>query len=145
MFLLFPLHPRFVHFPIALLLTGSVAAVVYLLGWRRPALPTLAWGMLALGWLALFPVVLTGLIDQNRAQPSPVAVQTLNQHIATGFGLIIIYGLTLYERLRSPAVLEDPRRRLWLLALLGVGMLLIGVAGALGGELVYTHGLGRKS
>ncbi len=144
MFTLFPLHPRFVHFPIALLMTGSLLAIVYLLGWRRPALPTLIWGMLGLGWLALFPVVLTGLIDQNQAEVTAAAAPTLNQHIAAGFGLIIVYGLALYERLRAPAVLDDPRRRLWLSALLGVGMLLIVVAGALGGELVFTHGLGRR-
>lgn len=141
---LFPLHPRFVHFPIALLLLGSVVALVYMARWRREALSTLAWGMILLGWVAIFPVVLTGLIDQNQAAIPPAAAQTMDLHIAAGFGLIIVYGLALYERLRAPAVLDDPRRRLLLLLWLSLGMALIVAEGTLGGQLVYTYGIGLR-
>lgn len=137
-----PLHPRLVHFPIALLATGSVIALVYLLGWRRPALPIIVWAMILLGWLALFAAVLSGLIDRNSASSDPAIVAVLNPHIAAGFGLLVVYGWLLYERLRSPAVLDQPRRRALLLALFLLGLVLLLVEGWLGGKLVYDLGVG---
>ena len=95
-----------------------------------------------MGWLALFPVVLTGLIDQNQAPRDPAVVAAINPHIAVGFGLIIVYGLVLLERLRSPRALDDPKRRLMLLLLLVLGIALITLEGWLGGKLVYDLGIG---
>lgn len=137
-----PLHPRFVHFPVALLATGSVIALVYLLGWRRTALPDLAWAMLLLGWLAIFPSMLSGLFDRNRAPADPAIMAVMNPHIAASFGLLIIYGLLLYERLRSADVLDQPRRRWVLIGLLALGLALLVVVGWLGGKLVYDLGVG---
>lgn len=137
-----PLHPRFVHFPVALLATGSVIALVYLLGWRRPTLPVVAWAMLFLGWLGIFPTILSGLVDRNRAPDDPVVVAALNPHIAVGFGLLIVYGWLLYERLRSPTVLDQPSRRVVLVGLLLVGLALLLVEGWSGGRLVYELGVG---
>lgn len=144
MSILDPLHPRVVHFPVALLATGSVLALAYLLGWRRPALPVAAWVMLLLGWLGVFPAVISGLIDRNAAPDDPAVLAALNPHIAAGFGLLIVYGLLLYERLRNPAVLEQPRRRGLLIALLLLGLALLLVEGWLGGKLVYDLGVGVR-
>ncbi|MEI2691105.1 MAG: DUF2231 domain-containing protein [Anaerolineae bacterium] len=102
MSILEPLHPRLVHFPVALLATGSLLALVYLLGWRRPALPAAVWLMLFLGWLGIFPAVVSGLVDRNTAPDDPAVLAVMNPHIAAGFGLLILYGLLLYERLRDP-------------------------------------------
>lgn len=142
--LFLPWHPRLVHFPIALLLVGSAAALAYLLGWRRPWLVTLAWGMLGLGWVALFPTVLSGLIDQNRAEVPPEAQEVISLHIAGGLALIVVYGLALYERLRAADVLDEPSKRPWLVLLLAVGVALIVVSAGLGGRLVYEFGVGVR-
>jgi uncharacterized membrane protein len=142
MSMLDPLHPRFVHFPVALLATGSVIALVYLLGWRRPTLPVVAWVMLFLGWLAIFPTILSGLVDRNRAPDDPAVVAALNPHIAVGFGLLIVYGWLLYERLRSPTILDQPSRRVLLIGLLLAGLALLLVEGWSGGRLVYELGVG---
>jgi uncharacterized membrane protein len=142
MSLLDPLHPRFVHFPVALLFTGSVIALVYLLGWRRQALPVVAWAMLFLGWLGIFPAILSGLIDRNRTPDDPVVVAVMNPHIAASFGLLIVYGWLLYERLRSSDVLDQPRRRWVLVSLLILGLTILVVEGWLGGRLVYELGVG---
>jgi uncharacterized membrane protein len=140
-----PLHPRFVHFPVALLATGSVIALVYLLGWRRTTLPGLAWAMLLLGWLGIFPAMLSGLFDRNRAPADLAVVAVMNPHIAASFGLLIVYGLLLYERLRSPDVLDQPRRRWLSIGLLALGLALLAVVGWLGGKLVYDLGVGVQS
>lgn len=142
MSILDPLHPRFVHFPLALLASGSVVALVYLLGWRRTALPVVVWAMLFLGWLGVFPTILSGLIDRNRAPDDPAVIAALNPHIAVGFGLLIVYGWLLYERLRSPAVLDQPKRRALLIGLLLAGLALLLVEGWSGGRLVYDFGVG---
>ena len=145
-----PLHPRLVHFPIALLITGSLIGLAYLLlqvvrsrpSWRRPALVTSAWGSILLGWLMLFPAVLSGLIDQNSAPRQPEVARLLNLHVAAGFGLIVVFGLLLYERLRSPAALDDPQKRWRLLLLFLAGLALVVVEGSVGGQLVYGYGVG---
>ena len=142
MSILDPLHPRFVHFPLALLASGSVVALVYLLGWRRTALPVVVWAMLFLGWLGVFPTILSGLIDRNRAPDDPAVIAALNPHIAVGFGLLIVYGWLLYERLRSPAVLDQPKLRALLIGLLLAGLALLLVEGWSGGRLVYDFGVG---
>lgn len=139
---LFPLHPRFAHFPVVLLLTGTVLALLYLLGWRKALFAATAWLMLLLGWVAVFAAILSGLIDRNRAPQDPAISTVMNPHIATGFALLIVYGLLLYERLRAPQALDQPRRRWLLLALLLAGSVLLIVEGALGGQLVFHLGVG---
>jgi uncharacterized membrane protein len=137
-----PLHPRFVHFPIALLVVGSLMALAAIVRWRRPSVAALAWGMLLLGWISLFAAVVTGLIDQNSAPQDAEIRSLLSVHTALGFALIVVYGLMLYERLRTPDALLGEKRRGWLalLALLGLALLL--VDGWVGGTLVYTYGVG---
>lgn len=137
-----PLHPRFVHFPIALLVTGTVAALAYMLWWRREPLAILAWSTVFLGWLAVFAAVLTGLIDQNRATIGPEALDLMNIHIAAGIALIIVYGLVLYLRLREPDVLDNPRRRPVLFLMLILGLAVVVAEGGIGGILVYDFGIG---
>lgn len=145
-----PLHPRLVHFPVALLIVGSLIGLAYVSlsavrpqsGWRRPSLVTSTWSMILLGWLMLFPAVLSGLIDQNSAPREPAVTRLLNLHVAAGFGLIAVYGLLLYERLRTPAVLDDPSKRRRLLLLFMLGLVLVAVEGSVGGQLVYGHGVG---
>lgn len=139
---LFPLHPRFAHFPVVLLLVGSVLALFYLLGWRKALFPATAWLLLLLGWVSLFVAILTGLIDRNHAPQDAALSAVLNPHIAAGFALLIVYGLLLYERLRAPQVLDQPRRRWLLLGLLLAGSALVAVEGALGGQLVFHLGVG---
>lgn len=98
--------------------------------------------MLLLGWLGIFPAVVSGLVDRNAAPDDPAVLAVMNPHVAAGFGLLIVYGLLLYEQLRDAAVLDQPRRRVWLLALLLAGLALLTVEGWLGGRLVYDLGVG---
>ena len=85
---------------------------------------------------------LSGLVDQNRAPDSPAVTGVLNQHITVGIALIIINGLALYWPLRDKHLAIHPTRRLGYVALLLVGMLLVGLSGWLGGKLVYGLGVG---
>jgi uncharacterized membrane protein len=164
--LLTHLHPAIVHFPIALLLLGSVMGLVHL---YRPSafmqqidLRRTTWLLLGLGWIAVVPAVLSGLFAQSPLPPDAPYRVVLNWHTATGLGLLVLYGLLLYQawifqgakaRKRRAAInqdgsaqevvdlLDNPSSRLWLtVALLG-GMLLILLTGWNGGLLVYEWGV----
>ena len=139
-----PLHPRFVHFPVALLLVGSVLAVVYLLRGPRPGWSALIWSLIGLGWVAVFLAILTGLVDRNAAAPDPAVTAVMNPHTALGFALLAVYGWLLYERLRAPALLDQPRRRALILTLFVLGGALVLAEGWLGGKLVFELGVGVR-
>ena len=161
MSLLNHLHPSIVHFPIALLLLGSVVALGHLYGLARFApytdLRRTAWFLLALGWLATLPAILSGLLAQSSLPPDASYRQTLNWHTGTAIALALLYGLVLYRawlfqgtkarkaRAARPDANQDTATdlldhhssRVWLiLALLG-GMALIIATGFNGGQLVY--------
>ncbi|MCC6168783.1 MAG: DUF2231 domain-containing protein [Caldilineaceae bacterium] len=146
------LHPPVVHFPIALLLLGSAAALLDLAGVRRAELRVLAWWPLRLGWLGAGAAVLTGLLAQSGLPPRPPYSTALNWHIGSGLTILLVYGTLLYRqwlwsakrRRRGPApddLLDAPGARVWVIALLVLGMALVALSGWLGGELVYTWGV----
>ena len=166
MSLLTHLHPAIVHFPIALLLLGSVTGLVHL---YRPSafmqhidLRRTTWFLLGLGWIAVVPAVLSGLLAQSPLPPDAPYRVVLNWHTATGLGLLVLYGLLFYQawifqgakaRKRRAAkkeggsaqevvdLLDNPSSRLWLTAALLGGILLTFSTGWNGGLLVYEWGV----
>jgi uncharacterized membrane protein len=148
---LFPFHPRFVHFPIALSLVGVVFVAVSLV--RREASERWFWAgrlLVFLGWIGALVAGVAGMIDQSRAPDLPVVRDTINMHITVGIALIIVLGLALYWPLKDKRLLSDgsPQQgarpgALWgylALLLLGVGLVLL--ESWLGGQLVYKLGVG---
>ncbi len=136
-----PIHPRLVHFPVALLIVGTGALLA---SWhpRARAWAKFGWITLLIGWLALFPAIITGLIDQSRAPQEPAITQTLNQHITAGLSLVVVYGYALYEWMRHRGELAGSVRwRVTIALLLGLGLLVL--TGELGGRLVYVWNVGR--
>jgi uncharacterized membrane protein len=157
MSLLQHLHPATIHFPIALLLLGSVLALYYL--WR-PGLVQVrwaAWLLLALGWVGGMAAVLTGLFAQSNLPPDAPYRDVLNWHIGVGLAQLVIYGFVLYQgwlfhaprRQKQRAargdlttdLLDSQAARVWLTALLLLGMLLVAATGWNGGVLVYEWGV----
>lgn len=146
---LITLHPATVHFPIALLLVGSLAALLYLWWQKRAEFRVLAWWLLALGWVGAIAATFTGLLAQGSLPPQTPYSNVLNGHITSALATIIVYAAIFYRawlhrnRRRSgdPTDLLDMNRlRLWLTLLLLLGMGTVALGGWLGGELVYTWG-----
>ncbi len=151
------LHPATIHFPIALLLLGSVLAIYYI--WRPDMvqLRWTAWLLLALGWVGGVAAVLTGLFAQSNLPPDAPYRDVLNWHIAVGLGQLVVYGLVLYQgwlyrsarRQKQRAargdvsvdLLDSAPSRLWVTAALLFGMLLVAATGWNGGVLVYEWGV----
>jgi uncharacterized membrane protein len=147
---LITLHPATVHFPIALLLVGSLAGLLYLWWQKRAELRVLTWWLLALGWVGAGAAVLTGLLAQGNLPPQAPYRGLLNNHITSGMALLVVYAAIFYRvwlhrnrrRPTDPADLLDvDSARLWLTLLLLLGMGLVAFSGWLGGQLVYTWGV----
>lgn len=147
------IHPPVVHFPIALLLLGSGAGLLYVAGLRHAELRVLTWWPLRLGWLGAAAAVLTGLLAQSGLPPRAPYSAVLNGHIGSGLALLGVYAIILYRQWlwgakrhrRGPDAPEDlldvPSARGWVAALLALGIALVALSGWLGGELVYTWGV----
>jgi uncharacterized membrane protein len=144
------LHPATVHFPIALLLVGSLAGLLYLWWQPRPELCILTWWLLFLGWVGAGVAALTGLLAQGNLPPQAPFTVVLNGHITSGLALIVVYAALFYRvwlfrnrrRATDPDDLLDlPSARPWLTLLFLLGMALVVIGGWLGGHLVYTWGV----
>ncbi len=135
-----PLHPRLVHFPIALLVLGTIAALWY--AWRQP--PWLKdWGRLSLftGWVLTIPALITGLIDKSKLTADSPAAQLADRHTTAIFAMWILYGLALYWQMRWGREMNDRQRWQWTALLLAATAVLL-LAGHWGGQLVYELGVG---
>lgn len=137
-----PLHPLFVHFPIALLLSGTVAVIVFQL-WPKPA--GVQWGFYALvaGWLLTIPALITGLIDKSGMAADAEANAVVNAHITGMIGMWVLYGVAIYLYViwEKKGALQGWRQWVWL-GLLILAAVVIILAGHQGGRLVYELGAG---
>jgi uncharacterized membrane protein len=151
------LHPAVVHFPIALLLLGSLLAIIYLYHWIKLDLRLTIWILLGLGWLGGAVAVLSGLLAQSGLPPDAPYWSELNWHIGTGLAQFVIYGILLYQGwmyskpkarkaraargIAADNLLDDPRARTWVTIVLTLGMLSVIATGWYGGLLVYEWGI----
>ncbi len=137
-----PLHPLFVHFPIALLLSGTVAVIVFRL-WPKPA--GVQWGFYALiaGWLLTIPALITGLMDKSDITADAEVNAVVNAHITGMIGMWVLYGVAIYLYViwKKKGKLQGWRLWAWW-GLLLLAALAIILAGHQGGRLVYEMGIG---
>lgn len=134
-----PVHPIFVHFPIALLAL-SVAADLVAFFTNIESLRDTGWWSLLGAAVGGAVAVLAGIFDMRRADMKEEVHARVHQHMKVGFALLaVIVGLTIWRwtyfqqaGLPVSAVYLD-------CAVLA--MALAGFQGWLGGELVFTHGV----
>lgn len=135
-----PLHPIFVHVPIALLGTsfGFDAAALVM---NDPIFWTIAFWNIAVGCSVSILTVVTGLIDSRVIPEKSDAQPPLTRHLLVMLGGLSAYGSSLVAR-GGPGV-PIGYAMVATLVLEGVGLGLLAFGGWLGGELVYRHGVGR--
>ncbi len=141
-----PLHPAIVHFPIVLILFGTMAAVAAVF-FRRWHLPWLAAGLLAAGALGAFAATWTGGNDEEIVgEISPAAEQILDEHEEWGERTrnIAIAAALLAIASASIARFPTAARGLGIASALAALIASYAVAetGHYGGQLVYKHGGG---
>lgn len=121
------------------------------------SIDTFATGALVLGYAGLIATMGTGLADllgspKTLARDGWVVVAII--HLTTGFSLMVVYGLLLFRRffgyeISSPSPEDSLQSQPtspqfdWLTCLIVIaGIVLVGVTGWFGGELVYSYHVG---
>lgn len=155
------IHAAVVHFPIALLICGSLALLGTLHRWPRLEVRIIGWGMLLPGWLSLLAAIVSGIVSQGALPPDAPYRPLLNWHTGSGLALAVLYGDLIYrgwllwirrKRQRPEgegwdwsADLLTGREGKWRLTvqlLLGIGLVIL--SGWLGGQMVYEFGAGVR-
>lgn len=136
-----PLHPAIVHFPIALLLLAGLFGAISLFV-KREFWKDLAFKSLLIGVIFTPFAVLTGLIDEQKMAHDSVD-QTLLIHKYNGLVLMFFYQILIVWFWLRKKLPGNKEYTAWVFCLLlGSGMVLL--QGYLGGEMVFTKGMGVK-
>jgi uncharacterized membrane protein len=133
-------HPLFVHFPIALLLTAIAFYFLGVIFRKEELLQSGRWSFYA-GTLSAVVAVLTGLQAASTVPHGGDLHQTLMAHQYTGFAIL---GLSLFLSvwlMIAKAAIPQKGKPLFLTAILLLGAIIIQQAD-FGGRLVFLHGIG---
>ena len=135
-----PIHPAVVHYPIALM---TLSVIADLLGYftNNPTLQaTGTWALLGAG-IGAAVAIIAGLIDMKRAKMKPATHERVHNHMKVGLTLFAaIIGLTIWRWI----ITLDPHHGLgWSYLIPAFVVLALTLfQGWLGGELVFTDGVG---
>jgi uncharacterized membrane protein len=129
-----PVHPMLIVLPLGLWVFSFVCDLVYLFQgaaiWADVAFYTLAGGLVG-ALLAAIP----GFIDYASIR-SAEAGAVARTHMLINLTVVALYAVNLWLRTWDPPVTFLP------VLLSAISIVLLGVSGWLGGELVYVHGIG---
>jgi uncharacterized membrane protein len=134
-----PVHPMLIPFPIALWVFSLIADVIYL--WRGNPLwrDWIAFYSLLAGIIGAAAAAVPGLIDWLSLKDREV-VKIANWHARLNVIALLIFAASFYLRTSSGSGLVDGSYTIPL-GLSVLGVILIGISGWLGGELVFRHGV----
>jgi uncharacterized membrane protein len=132
-----PLHPALVHFPVACW-SLATAADLASLAWGEPAW-RFAGIVLVAGIGFSIPAMLAGFLELAKLGPDSPAIKDVNRHMLMVMCALACYVTSLFLRLHGTTLIAPG---LLAIGLSVAGFLCLGVAGWLGGTLVYRHRLG---
>jgi uncharacterized membrane protein len=137
-----PLHAILSDFPAALLGTSLVWDLVAV--WRgEPVWWAISFWNVALGLLAAAAAACAGAVDYAAIPQDDAALATANRHMLLMLCAVTPYILSLVIRGGASA---PHGAALWaVLALEGLGLLLLSAGGWYGGHLVFHYGVGRDA
>jgi uncharacterized membrane protein len=131
-----PIHPMLVPFPIALWIFSFVCDVIYATGWGGPLWSEMAFYSILGGVVGGLAAAVFGLGDYL-SLTEPAAIRIGKTHMILNVAIVSLFLINLFLRLGSPHI---PGAGALLLSI--IGLVILGVSGWLGGELVYVHGVG---
>ncbi|MGH7559369.1 MAG: DUF2231 domain-containing protein [Gemmatimonadota bacterium] len=129
-----PIHPMLVPLPIGLWIFSFVSDLVCFLSdaviWDEVAFYTMAGGL-----VGALVAALPGFVDLLSLN-DPAVRRVALAHMLVNLTTVALYAVNLWVRTNSPPGADAP------IVMSVVGVLFLGVAGWLGGELVFRHGVG---
>ena len=134
-----PIHPILIPFPIGLWIFSVVADVIYL--WRGNPVwrDYIAFYALLAGIIGAAAAAVFGIIDWLSIRDRPTK-RIADWHARLNVIAVVVYIASFYLRTTSGSTLLSASYSVaFALSLLGV--VLIGISGWLGGELVFKHGV----
>ncbi len=135
-----PIHPMFVHYPIALWTTSVVTDVVFYFH-RNISLVLISKFLIAAGIVGAVAAAIPGFIDWLTIT-DPVAKKTGLLHMVLNLTALLMFGVSLYLRMRNygAAAVAHSLRVPFLVSV--AGLIDLSIAASLGGKLVYKHRMG---
>ena len=135
-----PFHPMLVSFPIALFVVAFLCDITRIVTGTTSPYWTLAYYSIGGGLVGALLAALPGFVDYL-SLVRPAVRRIALWHMITNSSVVILFLFNFYLRRPSGQAAAGGGKVL-LLALSSVGVVLLGIAGWLGGELVYIHGVG---
>ena len=136
----FLLHPAFVHFPIALLLTGLGVACVFAWSKKRAWLADAVSWLLWLGTASAWAAAGLGLLAEKTAPHVPPAWETLDKHQTLAYWTVGLFTVLSLWRF----FFRERRPKIFLAFWFAAATALLATAYQ-GGELVFTHNMGTAA
>lgn len=129
-----PIHPMLVVFPIGLWIFSLVSDIIYRMGWGPAVWNDVAFYTLAGGIVGALLAAVPGLIDLLAMSGKSKTIGIW--HMCVNLIAVAIFAASLWMRTSNAPGATLP------FALSIVGVVLLGVSGWLGGEMVYVRGVG---
>ena len=121
--------------PIGLWIFSLVSDIIFAAGWGGPVWHDVAFYTMAGGTVGALIAALPGFVDFT-AIDNPKTKSIALWHMCINLLAVVIYAINLWLRTQSAPESKLP------IALSVAGIVLIGISGWLGGELVYVRGVG---
>jgi uncharacterized membrane protein len=137
-----PIHPMFVHYPIALWTTSVITDLIFYFS-RNTSLLLISKFLIAAGIVGAILAAIFGLIDWTGIT-EPAAKTIGNRHMILNVLALILFVVSLYLRMKNyGAPLAGFHLKIPFLVSV-VGWFLMVISASLGGKLVYEHRMGVK-
>ena len=133
----YPIHPILVGIPIGLCTLSVFTDFVRLTGLGKPVWFDIGCYAIAAGIVGALVAAVPGLVDYLKITDARVRDLAFAHMVAMLF-VVGIFGLSLWDRWEGDHGLRP-------VAISIVGLLLLGVVGWLGGEMVFVHGTGMDA
>lgn len=135
-----PIHPMFVHYPIALWTTSVVTDVIFYFH-RNTSLILISKFLIAAGIVGALLAAIPGLIDWLTIK-EPAAKKTGTLHMILNLSALLLFGFSLYLRMKNYGAAAVGHRLQVPFVLSVAGLVDMAIAASLGGKLVYKHRMG---
>ena len=129
-----PIHPILVALPIGLFVFSFISDVIYLAKWGGSIWSDMAFFSMAGGVAGALIAALPGLIDLLSMSSGKIKNIGI-WHMSINLVVVALFATNLWLRYTGPAAAAPP------IGLSAIGIVLLGIAGWLGGETVYVHGV----